>query len=80
MACLILSLTSSFISKMWSLYEILAKQLPKASYLSGVQFILHALCQCPGFAGIQEYRDNQGAQFDLLAKGDILFVPDGLQF
>ena len=70
----------SLCQKMWSLYEILANQLSKASYLSGVQFILHVLCQCPGFTGIKEYRDNKGAQFDLLGKGDILFVPDGLQF
>ena len=82
MACLILSLTSLFMSKMWSLYEILGS-FPKhhiSVACNLFSFILHVLCQCLGFAGVQEYEDNQAAQFNLLAKGDILFVPDGLQF
>ena len=82
MACLILSLTSSFMSKMWSLYEILSSFRKHLISVACNLFssILHVLCQCLGFAGVQEYQDNQGEQFDLLAKGDILFVPDGLQF
>ena len=69
-------------SKMWSLYEILGsfrKHLISVA-CNLFSFILHVLCQCLGFAGVQEYEDNQAAQFDLLATGDILFVPDGLQF
>ena len=82
MACLILFLTSSFMSKMWSLYEILSSFRKHLISVACNLFssILHVLCQCLGFAGVQDYQDNQGEQFDLLAKGDILFVPDGLQF
>ena len=30
-----------------------AKQFPKASHLSGLQFLQDVRCQCPGFAGVQ---------------------------
>ena len=35
---------------MFSVWD--AKQFPKASHLSGLQFLQDVCCQCPGFAGI----------------------------
>lgn len=81
MACLILYLTASLV--IWFLYEM--PTVSKASHLRGLQFLLDVHDQWPGFAGVQECRDNQGAHDEshLWAKGDILIFPDhsdGLQF
>ena len=57
MACRILYLTASLV--MWFLYEM--PTVSKASHLRGLQFLLDVRYQWPGFAGVQECRDNQGA-------------------
>ena len=57
MACLILHVTASLV--MWFLYEM--PTVSKASHLRGLQFLLDVHDQWPGFAGVQECRDNQGA-------------------
>ena len=61
-------------------FEWNVKQCPKASHFSGLQFLQDFRSQCPGFAGVQQYLDNQGAhKSDLWAKRGMLIVPDGLQ-
>ena len=56
MACLVLSLTASLV--MWFLNEMPGS--PKASHFSGLQFLQDFRSQCPGFASVQQYLDNQG--------------------
>ena len=57
-----------------------AKQFPVASHLSVLQFLHEVGCQCPGFAGLQQYLDNQEEhKSNLWAKRDMLIVQDGLK-
>ena len=53
MAYLVLSVAASLV--MWSLYERPSSMFPKASHLSDLQFLQGVRCQCPGFAGVQQY-------------------------
>lgn len=81
MACLILFLTSSFMPKMWSLYEVLSSFL---KHLISVACNLFLYSACPlsmfRFRSCRRVPRQPGSAVDFLAKGDILFVPDGLQF
>ena len=40
-----------------------AKQFPKASHLSGLQFLQDVCCHCPGFTGVQQYWDIKPGQY-----------------
>ena len=52
------SVSDCIVSHVVSVWD--AKQFPKESHLSGLQFLYDARCQCSGFAGIQLYWENQG--------------------
>ena len=81
MACLILFLTSSFMPKMWSLDEILSSFL-KHLISVACSLFLHSACPLSmfWFRSCTRVPRQPGSAVDFLAKGDILFVPDGLQF